>query len=91
MAPRIPFGNSENIFARKRNVGTIMKDIYNEFKRRGVKFGGVYMLTRPVFFTVDPEVVRSVLAKDFRYVIHGFVGSSFWLRKVAIFKNLQLK
>lgn len=66
--PTIPFGSNDNPFWRRRNLGTIIKDIYNELKTRGVKFGGAYMITRPVLVTVDPEIARHVLTKDFRCV-----------------------
>lgn len=66
LTPRIPFGTIENPLAKQRNTGAILRDNYNEFRRRGVKFGGVYLITRPVLLTVDPEIVRSVLAKDFK-------------------------
>lgn len=43
-----------------------MKNIYNEFKCKGATFGGTFFLTRPMFVPVDPEMVRSILTKDFR-------------------------
>lgn len=63
--PKIPFGNADNILTRKRNFGTIVKDLYDELKAKNAKFGGFYLLTRPSFVPVDPEVVKSVLVKDF--------------------------
>lgn len=66
LKPSIPFGNLENFFASKRAPGIVTRDAYNELKKMGVKFGGFYALTRPTLIPVDPEIVRSVLAKDFK-------------------------
>lgn len=66
LPPTIPFGNGDGPIWRKRNAGTITRDIYNGLKSKGARFGGFYVVTRPVFIAIDPEVIRSVLAKDFR-------------------------
>lgn len=71
---RFPFGNADNPFWRKRTVGIIIRDNYNGFKAKGAKFGGTCFLTRPTFLPVDPEIVKRVLAKDFRYVRMGFLA-----------------
>lgn len=63
--PSIPFGNVDNILTRKRNFGTIVKDLYNELKTRNAKFGGFYMFTAPFFIPIDPEVIKCILVKDF--------------------------
>lgn len=63
--PKIPFGNVDNILTRKRNFGTITKDLYDVFKAKGVKFSGFYTLTRPGFMPIDPDIVKSILVKDF--------------------------
>lgn len=63
---RFPFGNIDNPFWTERTFGLIVKGLYDDFKRKDAKFGGIYFLTRPVFVPVDPEIVRNVLAKDFR-------------------------
>lgn len=72
LQPSFPLGNIENPLASKRCVGIVLKDMYEEFKQKGVKFGGVYALSRPSIIAIDPEFVRSVLAKDFRYVLSFF-------------------
>lgn len=66
MKPTFPFGNIENPVASNCSFGETAKDIYNDLKKKGARFGGFYVLSRPVFITVHPEIVRSVLAKDFR-------------------------
>lgn len=72
LPPSIPFGNEQNPLMRKRTVGLMMKDIYDGLKAKGAKFGGMYTLSTPVLVPVDPEFVRSVLAKDFRCELSRF-------------------
>lgn len=69
LPPSIPFGNIDNPFWRKRTSGLISKDIYNKLKREGAKFGGLYTATKPMFMAIDPEIIKIILTKDFRYVI----------------------
>lgn len=71
--PKIPFGNVDNMLTRKRNLGTIMKDLYDQLKAKNAKFGGFYTMTRAQFIPVDPEVVKNILVKDFRLVIRRFL------------------
>lgn len=66
LMPRIPFGNVENTFSGKRAPGVVAKDNYNELKRKGVKFGGIYSLSAPVFVAIHPDIIKNILSKDFR-------------------------
>lgn len=66
--PTIPFGNTDNMFTRKRNLGVILKDLYDELKARHAKFGGFYVMARPQFIPIDPALIKHVLVKDFRWV-----------------------
>lgn len=66
LPPSIPFGNIDNVITRKRNFGTIIKDLHDELKAKGAKFGGFYRMTRPCFLPIDPEIIRNILTKDFK-------------------------
>lgn len=66
LPPSIPFGNGGNPIGQTRTAGIIIKDTYDSLRLKGAKFGGMYFLTRPVFLPIDPDIVRSVLTKDFK-------------------------
>lgn len=65
-SPSIPLGNEDSPFKKRRTFGIVTRDIYNELKAKGAKFGGMYSFSMPLFLPIDPEMVRNVLAKDFR-------------------------
>ncbi|KAG5873358.1 hypothetical protein JTB14_000486 [Gonioctena quinquepunctata] len=44
-------------------------DFYTEFKKRGWKFGGIYITTRPVLIVADPEYIKDIMVKDFHHFI----------------------
>lgn len=67
LEPKIPFGNSESPFSRKESMGEMMKRWYEEFRKDGHKHGGVYLFTSPMYFPVDPEIVKTIISKDFQY------------------------
>lgn len=86
-SPSIPFGNEDSPFREnKRTFGILTRDIYNELKGKGAKFGGMYSYTVPLFLTIDPEIVRNVLAKDFRC---DFINS-YLIVFVILFHNNEL-
>lgn len=62
----IPFGSFAPYILQKRSVGQQVAYLYNEFKKSGKKYGGIYMLANPVLLAVDPEMIRCILSKDFQ-------------------------
>lgn len=67
LEPKVPFGNLESPFSRKESTGVTMKKWYEEFRRNDQKHGGVYLFTSPMYFPVDPEIVKTVISRDFQY------------------------
>lgn len=67
--PTFLLGNLET-FVGGQGVGIITGKFYNEFKRRGVKFGGAYLLTNPVLVPVDLELIKCIMTKDSQYFIN---------------------
>lgn len=67
LEPKIPFGNSESPFSRKESMGVTMKRWYEEFRRMGHRHGGIYLFTSPMYFPVDPEIIKTVISRDFQY------------------------
>ncbi|KAF5303248.1 hypothetical protein FQA39_LY09987 [Lamprigera yunnana] len=72
--PLVPFGNAKNAILQKSNFGVDLKHVYDEIKKRGLKFGGYYFFLRPIFVPVDLDLVKRIMATDFvhftDHVIH---------------------
>nr|QZM07446.1 cytochrome P450 monooxygenase CYP6BK31 [Lasioderma serricorne] len=67
LQPTFPLGNTKNPFTRKETVGDIVKQWYDELKRKGLKHGGVYMFLKPIYLPTDPTLIRCILVKDFQH------------------------
>lgn len=77
--PNIPFGNIENPATRQVNIGVKLQSLYNEFKTLGHRIGGVYMLAKPTYILVSPDVIRSVMSQDFQHFTdRGFYHNEKW-------------
>lgn len=62
-------GNLETLVGGQ-SVGIVTAKFYEYFKKRGVKFGGVYLLINPVLVLVDLELIKNVMSKDSQYFIN---------------------
>ncbi|XP_060524722.1 cytochrome P450 6a2-like isoform X2 [Cylas formicarius] len=68
----ILFGDFKPIIFQTQPLFDYSRHIYNYFKEKNVRYGGLYSISRKIFFTVDPELVKHVLVKDFDYFMdHG--------------------
>lgn len=67
LKPSAPFGNVGPFVLKQECYGMQMSNLYEEFKKRGVDFGGFYTLSKPAVMIVDPDLIKSVLTKDFQY------------------------
>nr|XP_969746.4 PREDICTED: uncharacterized protein LOC658247 [Tribolium castaneum] len=75
--PRFPLGNTNIILPQGLSIGILSKQFYDEFKAKGHKFGGVYLVTEPNLLIVDPEYVKDIMSKDFQH----FVDRGFYYNK----------
>ncbi|GJQ85980.1 Cyp6a9 [Trypoxylus dichotomus] len=64
LQPTIPFGNIGNPI-KKSFLGFLFKDFYDQFKRMGKPFGGIYSYVRPVFIPIEPDIIKTILVQDF--------------------------
>lgn len=64
--PSFPFGNLENPVKRNYAIGFRFKQMYDEFKIQGHKYGGIYSVARPILLVQDPEIIRCILTKHFQ-------------------------
>lgn len=68
LEPKIPFGShisSKN--KEKLCPGLRLKTWYDKFKELGHRHGGIYMFATPMYFPVDPEIIKTIISKDFKY------------------------
>ncbi|XP_028130066.2 probable cytochrome P450 6a13 [Diabrotica virgifera virgifera] len=69
LTPQFPFGNYGTKLPRGISIGAITKNFYDEFRKKGLKFGGVYFGLDPYLVIVDPTYAKDILTKDFQYFI----------------------
>lgn len=65
LEPSFPFGNITDLILGRSSFGEIFAQIYQEL--RGHPYGGVYRMFDPTLVLVDPEIIRTVLVKDFEF------------------------
>jgi cytochrome P450 family 6 len=61
--PTFPFGNIRDLMLLRKPIGHVFIDLYK--KLDGEKYGGFYTFAKPGFIFRDPEIIKSVLVKDF--------------------------
>lgn len=70
----IPFcGSLKNLFLFKSNLGNILRDAYNS---SDAPFVGTFLLNEPCLVLRDPEILKTVLVKDFQYFYDRYVGDN---------------
>ncbi|XP_049535736.1 probable cytochrome P450 6a14 [Anopheles darlingi] len=51
--------------AQTRHGADINQELYNQFKKRNLPYGGISLFVMPSLIVVDPELVKTILVKDF--------------------------
>nr|AKZ17689.1 cytochrome P450 monooxygenase CYP6BK19 [Tenebrio molitor] len=77
--PSIPFGNLSSPLKGKESMGMAMFRLYNEMKHNKWKHGGIYFLARPMYYVIDPDYIKNVMATDF----HHFVDRGLYYNEKA--------
>ncbi|XP_022900137.2 probable cytochrome P450 6a13 [Onthophagus taurus] len=93
--PSFPFGDLKSVPPPIQ-----FENIYKEFKKKGVKHGGIFLFTSPQYFPIDPEIIRNIFVRDFahftdRGLFHNIkdqpiMGNLFFLEGTK-WKNLRAK
>lgn len=65
--PSFPFGNNGKSFMQKISNAEEMVEIY---KGTTEPFVGTFGVFRPILFVRDPNLIRSILIKDFQYFVN---------------------
>ncbi|CAG9827997.1 unnamed protein product [Diabrotica balteata] len=67
------YGNAKDFITRNSSFGDCHTKLYNNFKSRGLKHGGIYVMLRPTYMPLDLDIIKNILQKDFNnFVNHGF-------------------
>ncbi|KAF5284240.1 hypothetical protein FQR65_LT00240 [Abscondita terminalis] len=65
--PRFPFGNVNDLIAGKLSFGEKMAQLYFEFKKNELRFGGFYFVQKPNLLLVDLDLIKLAMTKDFEH------------------------
>lgn len=63
LKPQFPKGNSAKLLKFIKTLGLETSAFYKAIKSRSWKFGGVYLVSRPVLIVVDPDIIGDILTK----------------------------
>jgi cytochrome P450 family 6 len=63
LEPSFPFGNIGDVLLQRKSLGITFQNIYNDLE--GYDLGGTYVFTRPTLIVRGPEMIKSILVKDF--------------------------
>ncbi|RZC32715.1 cytochrome P450 6a2, partial [Asbolus verrucosus] len=69
LEPRFPVGDLSTSAWGRESVYIRLQTLYHKFKDMGLKFGGIYFFNGPIYFPVDPELVKKVLVTDFDHFV----------------------
>ncbi|KAJ4428355.1 hypothetical protein ANN_24374 [Periplaneta americana] len=63
--PEIPFGNMKDVILLRKSGGEHFKDVYAKYPNE--PYIGMYQFKTPVLLLRDPDLIKTVLVKDFSY------------------------
>nr|AGI03847.1 cytochrome P450 6BQ10 [Tribolium castaneum] len=70
--PTLVFGDFKNYIFAKCSLGEQFKELYDQFKSKGYKHGGIFVGPKPFYVPIDPEIVQHIMQKDFHHFMnHG--------------------
>jgi len=61
--PTFPAGNFADALFLRKTIGQVHQSSYR--KLEGKKYGGIYSFTEPRFLLRDPDIIKTILVKDF--------------------------
>lgn len=67
LKPTFIMGEAWPLFLRKRNLGETLEDVYKKAKKINSDFVGFYVLNKACFIPRDPELIKTILVKDYEY------------------------
>lgn len=67
MEPTWLIGNTKDALTLKRHYGLYVSDIYNNPRMSREAVVGMYIFHQPALVIRDPDIIKSILIKDFNY------------------------
>ncbi|XP_018321669.1 probable cytochrome P450 6a21 [Agrilus planipennis] len=67
LTPSIPFGNGANKILSRTCFALDLKDYYFILKNKGLRYGGLYFGTSPLFFVTDLDLIKDMLTTNFQH------------------------
>lgn len=61
----IPFGNLKDFVFRRKTLGELIQDFYNETKSKGMKHIGYYFFAKPIYVPIDRNIIKHIMQIDF--------------------------
>lgn len=62
--PKMPYGDLSEV-GKSKNFAVALNDLYGEYKNE--KILGAWMFFTPILLINDPELIKTILVKDFNY------------------------
>nr|WCC58064.1 cytochrome P450 [Pharsalia antennata] len=62
--PTAPFGNIKDILFQETTLYVYLWKYYNKFKRKGFKYGGLYLFFKPSILVVDSAIMQIILTEQ---------------------------
>lgn len=61
--PVFPKGNIRSVLIQGLSLGIVTAEFYKEFKKRGCKFGGIYVGPKPSLVFLDLKLIKDIMSK----------------------------
>lgn len=65
--PTFPFGCIKEVCLSRTTLGDLIADHYDYYTRQGARYFGLYYINKPALVLLDPNLIKNVLIKDFKY------------------------
>lgn len=65
LPPVVPIGNIADTFLGRKSVSEVFQDLHLNLKKAGNKYGGAYVMGTPVLVAVDPDLIKTILTREF--------------------------
>lgn len=59
------FGSIKDLLLRKKPLGVVIKEVYDEAKSRNLPHIGSFYIARPIYNPVDPDIIKHIMQVDF--------------------------
>nr|WDY85976.1 cytochrome P450 6DF3 [Pagiophloeus tsushimanus] len=65
--PEFFYGDLRQMLTGKISVGEAFNDIYFKFKKKNLRYGGIYWTFKPVFMPIDIRLIKDIMQNSFAH------------------------